>query len=212
MNKQLFNAVKAGDLEKVKYLVLFGADIRCENNLAVRLASEYGHLEIVKYLVSQGADIHSINNYAVRLASHNGHLEVVKYLVSLGANIHSLNNYAVRWAAARGHLELVKYLCFCGADFRSEYDFAIKMASKYGHNEVVNYLLSLCTDISKITPDHQKYILFCQKMEEKIKLRAQEKIYNWWIQICYNPETEVGQRMLEKIWVKFDNLQNNSIQ
>ena len=69
---------------------------------------------------------------------------------------------------------------------------------------MVKFLVSLGADIRSLTPKHKKYILFCQKIEEKIRCRAQKKIYYWWIQICYNPETKVGKRMLEKSWIEFD--------
>ena len=147
MNAKLFDAVEANDLEKVKYLVSIGADIR------------------------------SNNDYAVKWASENGHLEMVQYLISIGADIRSQNDYAVRWAAGNGHLETVKYLVSVGADIRC------------------------------LTPYQQKYILFCQKMEEKKKERAQKKIYYWWIQICYDPKTTVGKRMLEKSWTEFNKIQ-----
>ena len=39
-----------GDLERVKYLCEAGADIRSENNYAVRFASANGHYQLVKYL------------------------------------------------------------------------------------------------------------------------------------------------------------------
>ena len=80
-------------------------------------------------------------------------------------------------------------------------------AVKANDLEKVKNLVSLGANISKITPKHQKYILFCQKMEEKIRLRAQKKIYYWWIEICYDPEREVGKRMQEKSWMKFDKIQ-----
>ena len=150
MTKQLFDAVKVGDLEKVKNLVSFGADIRSQDDWVVILASGNGDIKMVKYLVSLGADIRSGNDCAVQIAFYNGYIEVVKYLLSIGA------------------------------------------------------------DISKMSPEHQKYILFCQKMEEKKKERAQKKIYYWWIQICYDPETNVGKRMLEKSWVEFDKVQKKN--
>ena len=78
---------------------------------------------------------------------------------------------------------------------RSENDCAVRYASNYGHLEMVKYLVSIGADIRCLTPKDKKYILFCQKMEE----RAQKKIYYWWIQICYNPETKVGKRMLDRI-------------
>ena len=109
-----------------------------------------------------------------------------------------------------GHLEIVKYLVSLGADIRSYNDYAVRWASRYGHLEVVKYLVSLEADIRSLTPKHQKYILFCQKMEEKKKERAQKKIYFWWIQICYDPETKVGKRMLERSWTEFDKIQKKN--
>ena len=170
MTKQLFDAVRNNNLEKVKNLVSLGADIRSQNDWAVRWASEKGHLEMVKYLVSLGADIRSYDNWAVQLASYFGHLEMVKYLVSIGANIRCGDDYPVRYASHNGHYEVVKYLCEAGAD------------------------------ISKISEKHKKYILFCEKMKNKIRERAQKKIYFWWIPICYDITRECGKRMMQKNW------------
>ena len=36
------------------------------------------------------------------------------------------------------------------------------------------------------------YMEFCQKMVEKKRIRAQKKIYFWWIQICYDLEHHSG--------------------
>ena len=111
---------------------------------------------------------------------------------------------------------MVKYLVSLGAGIRSQDDYAVILASRYGHLEVVKYLVSLGADISKITPQHQKYILFCQKMEEKKKERAQKKIYFWWIEICYDPERKTkrggvgGKGMIEKSWLEFDKVQKKN--
>ena len=48
-------------------------------------ASKNGRLDLVIVAVNKGADIRAENDWAVRLASLKGHLETVKYLVSLGA-------------------------------------------------------------------------------------------------------------------------------
>ena len=44
------------------------------------------------------------------------------------------------------------------------------------------------------------YLSFCQKMQEKKRIRAQKKIYFWWIQICYDLEHKsgCGQRMAQR--------------
>ena len=51
MTQQLFDAIRYNCLKKVKYLVSLGANIRCENDYAVRVASMNGHLEIVEYIL-----------------------------------------------------------------------------------------------------------------------------------------------------------------
>ena len=44
------------------------------------------------------------------------------------------------------------------------------------------------------------YFAFCKKIQEKKLIRAQKKIYFWWIQICYDLEHKsgCGQRMAQK--------------
>ena len=109
-----------GRLDLVIIAVNKGADIRSNNDAAVRWASARGHLDVVKYLVSQGSDIRApgsdgINDSAVRSASYNGHLEVVKYLVSQGADVSASNDFAVRFASRNGHTDVVDYLVSQGA-------------------------------------------------------------------------------------------------
>ena len=36
------------------------------------------------------------------------------------------------------------------------------------------------------------YFSFCQKMQDKRRIRAQKKIYFWWIQICYDLDHHSG--------------------
>jgi hypothetical protein len=89
-------------------------------------------------------------------------------------------------------------------------DRSIRWASENGHHAAVKYLVSQGVDIQNLTQEQQEYILFCQKIQEKIRLRAQKTIYYWWIQICYDPTTKVGRRMVEKSWIEFDKIQNNN--
>ena len=87
---------------------------------------------------------------------------------------------------------------------------AIRWASENGHHAAVKYLVSQGVDIQNLTPEQQEYILFCQKMQEKIRLRAQKTIYYWWFQICNDPTTKVGKTTIEKSWLEFDKIQNNN--
>ena len=195
MINTIHNDGENGYLEVVKYLVSQGADIRADDDFAVRWASENGYLEVVKYLVSQGADIRAVYDFAVRLACENGYLEVVKYLVSQGADIRAVYNYAVRYASENGNLEVVKYLVSHGADIRAYDDEAVRLASIIGHLEVVKYLVSQGADIHKIYTKHKK-IIYAEKIQTFYRnQRDRKKILRIWKEIVplyYHPEAKGG--------------------
>ena len=192
-----------GHLEIVKYLVSQGADIKADNDYALGIAIRYGHLEIVKYLMSQEADID--NNYPIKYAVERGHLEIVKYLVSQGADIKFDNNRLVRVASKSGNLEVLKYLVLQGVNVQT----AIYKSSHYGHNyEVVKYLISKGAPINILSKSAHKYISFCEKMQEKNRIRAQKIIYYWWIPICYDMKRECGKRMAQKNLKEYEKITN----
>ena len=145
-------------------------------------------------------DFQTYNELPIKRASQNGHYEVVKYLCELGADFRSDNDHAIRWASWSGHLPVVKYLFELGADIQSDDNYAIRKASEADYIDVVIYLYENGADISKISEKHRKYILFCEKMKNKIKEKAQKKIYFWWIPICYslNHHSGCGKRMMMK--------------
>ena len=102
INKSLVEYLINGEfmnIDGIRRMVDNGADVQCNNNLAVKVASLIGNIDVVKYLVGKGADINSGGNYPVCFASQNGHLKVVKYLVEKGADFRVDNNCAVRWAS-----------------------------------------------------------------------------------------------------------------
>ena len=54
------------------------------------------------------------------------------------------------------------------------------------------------------------YLTFCQKIQGKKQVRAQKKLYFWWIQICYSLEHKsgCGQRMALKNLEVFESMMN----
>jgi ankyrin repeat protein len=192
-----------GHLNIVKY---FCNNINIKSDALV-WASYAGHLNIVKYLLEAGADITSNNNHSFRVACDGGHLHVVKYLYEAGADIHALNDCAIIWASFRGHLNVIKYLVSLGADIQAQNNASLRWASAYEHLEVVKYLIDLGAHFD-ISQRCMKYILFCRKMQNKIRERAQKKIYFWWIPICYSltHHSGCGKRMMQKNWEKTNEL------
>ncbi|MGO8716607.1 MAG: ankyrin repeat domain-containing protein [Smithella sp.] len=85
---------EAGDLEKVRYLVLEkGAKANSRDifgRVALIEAAGGGHLPVIKFLIDQGADVNirgSVGYTPLMKAIDAGHLEVVKYLGTKGADI-----------------------------------------------------------------------------------------------------------------------------
>ena len=208
-NTTLKMAAMNGHLEVVKYLVEHFHDSN-----AVRYASSKGHLDIVKFLVSQGSDIRSHDCVlAFYRAAEDGNFEIVEYFVDQGADIKNDNN-AIYWACVKGDLKMVKFLVSRGADIITQP--VVIWACDRGHFEIVKYLLSQGADVEFFDEAEgiiyrrcRNYLSFCDRMEERKKVRAEKKIYFWWIQICYDQEhhSGCGKRILEQSWSDFDKIQ-----
>ena len=141
LNNLFIEAVLLGMLPTVKQLVEAGANVRVDDDHALRWAASHGHLEIVKYLVRVGANVRADNDYALQLAAEYGNLEIVKYLVSVGADARAHGVIFIN-AAGNGHLEIVKYLVSVGADVRTRGDRALQLAAEFGQTAVVEFLKS----------------------------------------------------------------------
>jgi hypothetical protein len=54
------------------------------------------------------------------------------------------------------------------------------------------------------------YMTFCEKMQSLKRIRAQKKLYFWWIQICYDITRDCGKRMAEKNFREYEKLVDNN--
>ena len=58
----LLNAVKEGDIKKVKLILASGADVNEKNKhgeTAIDFAAFYGHIDICKLLIEKGSDVNT---------------------------------------------------------------------------------------------------------------------------------------------------------
>jgi hypothetical protein len=81
LEKQLIEAADKGHTETVALLLEKGADIRADDDGALRWAADGGHTETVALLLNRGADIHADKDHALRWAALNGHTETVALLL-----------------------------------------------------------------------------------------------------------------------------------
>ena len=208
------NAIQKGDVE---YLHTNTVNFGIYNVHAMCLASQHGHINVVKYFVGLGTDItwgmvergkSQIGGryYAFRIACSKGYLDLVRYFIDLGADITVYGDYPIIWACLGGHLRVVKYLVSKGANITAQGNAPIQYAANGNHLELVRYLhrSGACLSFFKknFIERYNKYVYFCEKMEIINRIRAQKKIYYWWIPICYDTLRECGKRMMQRNWEK----------
>jgi len=111
-----------------------GVKVQHNNNIGLRLASEYGHLEVIKVLLSRGANAHALHDAPLCIASGGGHKKVVEYFLSRKDDRQRPIEYAhidhaLHRAVANLHLDIVELLLDAGADVHSEEEYALRMAA-----------------------------------------------------------------------------------
>lgn len=159
---EIHDAVRSGDLEKVKALVLRHAE--CLNSpdqnqkTPLHLALESGHEAIARYLIGQGADINlkdKDKNSPLHNASYLGNLEIMDLLLKKGSASLNEGNFRgqtpLHFACERGHPDVVIRLLDAGGDIEARdlqgrTPLMTTVTSK--NMEVVNALLKKGADIN----------------------------------------------------------------
>jgi glyoxylase-like metal-dependent hydrolase (beta-lactamase superfamily II) len=125
--QELLEAVKTGDLDKVRLIVERDpkiVDIPNQNGETILFGAIVpgGRAEIVEYLISKGANVNKMNNFhmaPLHLACRRGlPIEIVRLLVEHGADVNAASKYQGRpvdMAYDRGDEPLISYLTSKGA-------------------------------------------------------------------------------------------------
>ena len=199
------NICRTKNFNKIISLIDKGVDV---NFIFLRMC-EFGNLKVIKYFLAKGYNITYNNNYPVRLACENGHLEVVTYLVEeCKSNPRSKDDWALCFAIVNGHLGVVKYLVEkCGGRLGMEDSYwTIRDASINGYFEVIKYLVEKCgATLQYENERYDRYITIYEKGQVRRRHLASKKIYFWWVQACYNPDTLCGHRSIQKGYKEYIN-------
>lgn len=109
----LHNCIKNNDLDMIKLLISYGANIHANEEHPLYVSLELRHHDITKYLIEHGADVNAINTVndyylkdrTVLTAMAEYHhdediwkkdLEILPYLINHGADISAKNNLLLR--------------------------------------------------------------------------------------------------------------------
>ena len=157
MPESLFEAVTAGDVDRVRNLLAAGAYRNLRNGdgaTALMLAAHAGELDLVKVLIGTGADVNATDERgwsALTKAAYNpdldrGFAEVAQTLIDAGADVEAPIAYGIRplmLAAGYGETAVVEVLLKAGADVlaRNEGGLTALMMVKQKHYvDVINLL------------------------------------------------------------------------
>ncbi|KAF9910176.1 hypothetical protein EC991_007103 [Linnemannia zychae] len=140
-DKALRYAVRGNDIEMVRLLMDYEADVHAFNEEAVLVAAQKGHVEILRLLIQAGADIETKAGAPLRQASEGGHAEAVRVLCESGADTMWGGCSALRNAASQGFDQIIATLLDHGANVNIHEGTPLQLACKHGHEAAVRVLL-----------------------------------------------------------------------
>ncbi|KAK9965131.1 hypothetical protein ABG768_004240 [Culter alburnus] len=125
-SRELFEACRSGDLERVKKLVcpenVNSRDTAGRKSTPLHFAAGFGRRDVVDYLLQNGADVHACDDGGL-ISLHNacsfGHAEVVNLLLQHGADANSRDNWnytPLHEASIKGKIDVCIVLLQHGAE------------------------------------------------------------------------------------------------
>ena len=161
--RQLFQAARSGDTEKIRSLIYSGVSVKShESNKGwtpLHVVASMGHLKTAQFLVSVvSVNIRDYNRYTpLHVAAEAGNLSIVQMLATLGADINakSMDGFTpLHVAAEAGNLSIVQMLAAFGADINAEDKVGftpLHVAAKSGNLSIVQMLAAHGADINAKT-------------------------------------------------------------
>ena len=173
-NTPLILAVQNGNLDSVKVLLKYGADIEGRGYLIylgeddpirrvyrsctpLFVAAAYGDVEILKFLVENGANVNTNNNRdsisPLMVAIKHQFTDAVSFLIDQGADVNSQDNSGktALHCAIEQNFDALSCLITHGADINAvtnEKCTPLMIACKHNNDRVVNFLLENGADVA----------------------------------------------------------------
>ncbi|XP_077996621.1 uncharacterized protein LOC144449941 isoform X2 [Glandiceps talaboti] len=125
--QDLIDAVKSGDIEKVKFYLEKGYDVNYKDEsdwdkrTSLHYGAEEGHLDICKLLLEAKAKVNAVDidkRTSLHYAAISGHFDICKLLLEAGAKIDAVGEdkrTSLHYAANSGHFDICKLLLEAGA-------------------------------------------------------------------------------------------------
>ncbi|KAG0047605.1 hypothetical protein BGZ83_007364 [Gryganskiella cystojenkinii] len=140
-DRALRYAVLGNDLQMVRLLMEYGANVHAFQENPVLVAAQKGHIEILKVLIQAGADTEVLAGAPLRYAAEQGQEDVVRILCESGADTMWGGCSALRTAASKGHDRIMAVLLDYGANVNIHEGTPLQVACQHGHEAAVRVLL-----------------------------------------------------------------------
>ena len=187
----IFAAVKAGNVARVKQFIDNGVDVNQHDttiakNTPLIDAAAKGYVEIVTLLINNGADIARrdvTGNTPLHSAAEKGHIKVINVLITVSkADVNTINNFGMtplHNAASQGKTAAVQALIDAHALLDSQDDdgnTALHLAVEEDHTDVAEALLAAGakTDIQNADGQIPSQLLEADDSETTIALLLEE--------------------------------------
>ena len=157
LNMELGWTAQRGDVEKVKALIVSGADVNSRSDLShtpLMYAVYYGHYEVAKILIEAGADVNAAHSTTHTVLYHaleapRLHAEVIQLLLDAVVNMdYTPLTWAIRYRVAP---EIVAMLIEAGADVNERDENgtpALNTAVRFRRNQLIDILLRSGAEIN----------------------------------------------------------------
>jgi ankyrin repeat protein len=154
--KEIRNAIKNGQLNKVEYLLEINPDMltwMTPFGSWFHIAAAHGHLDIIQFLYQKGLNVNieggTFSTNALERAATKGNLDIVSYLINqdIKFDISEPDRNPLFAAIYGGNLEIVKlliendiniYIKYSGENMKDMN--AYKFALERGENEIAEYI------------------------------------------------------------------------
>jgi uncharacterized protein len=157
MSAELIEAVKTGDIDATRRMLVAGADVNSrdsEGATLLMMASHAGNLPMVMTLIEAGAEVNACDERCwtpLMKAAYNadldrGFADVAQALIAAGANVEMPISYGIRplmLAAGYGETAVVETLLQAGADVMARNEgglTALMMVKQKHYVDVINLL------------------------------------------------------------------------
>ncbi|PVV01741.1 hypothetical protein BB560_003830 [Smittium megazygosporum] len=147
LNERVKIACNHGNLDVLKLLFRFGANIEDNKSIALSTACNRGHFEIVEYLLDSGIDIHADNEIALMSASKAGNVQMIKLLIENGVSLNENGERALVCTIENNKSDAAKFLFEQGVKLEADKESLLVKASNGYHSDLVRILIELGADI-----------------------------------------------------------------